>query len=771
MSRSNKIHPARRLSSLPTGTIEHIDRHLSEQLHTLVSVADGEDGLEDVLTSVLFDPIPKENGTVTVTASPPHTEGDTRAFLPAVQSMLRKRDELLARHDVQAEDIRNLKKDNANGADIDAMVAALRLTAKEYTDLISQDGGGGGRSSSGGGSTPRHLATLDAVRYKQRTATAAFKRGKEEIYKELMEGNQQMAVISSLVLGAAAAMLYDGVQGMDGDDFAEFYEAAYGGRGNRSHALEVATLIQSHAQSMGQLFLGVTTALNLFAASILTLNLFYSKKSKLLILSGEEALNSDTHVMFIERTHGDRSLAIIFVIASIPIFTVALALEMFKCGEEGNAECSGYELLTGATLVVTALATIFFMLRQSFIFAAEMDDSKLWHCGLADLTSFVQKRNPSVTLASLYRVNGRMSRQLFRQGDTIFTEDQSCCNVAYLVSQGEVAILKGGNQVTTIHRGCLVGELELNREYPGSKRTFTLKAQTDDVTLWKIPRKVYRKYLMSALMSKRSRCLKLIKEAGTKVQQLFSDLTDFDIISLCGVLEAVSFRDEEVVVEETDLTNDMYLILDGEARVCKESMVCPSNPEGYICTLSRGDYFGETSLVTDRPRTATVVAKAVTNVGAGSAEVVLECAKLSREGFSSMRGKLDDRLKEHARNIFIANRKTYQLTRQVMRSFRNTLLHERRLLHSDSEGSLRQRRASFGSVLETDPFFYEDFPEDYTFLEKGAVNEQRAVFSASNLQGNHQKPSNALSLAVGVDLEVLTDEYAMNAPPKSSLYG
>jgi CRP-like cAMP-binding protein len=113
----------------------------------------------------------------------------------------------------------------------------------------------------------------------------------------------------------------------------------------------------------------------------------------------------------------------------------------------------------------------------------------------------------------------------------------------------------------------------------------------------------YRSHLMRIMMRKRTKFLKYLTCPGTKVQALFAQLDALEVQAVCSTLEPVEYTHEQVVMLEGELTNDFYMVVKGEAKVFIEAMKCNSNPTGYVCTLEAGTFFGETSLVTDQPRT------------------------------------------------------------------------------------------------------------------------------------------------------------------------
>jgi CRP-like cAMP-binding protein len=62
-----------------------------------------------------------------------------------------------------------------------------------------------------------------------------------------------------------------------------------------------------------------------------------------------------------------------------------------------------------------------------------------------------------------------------------------------------------------------------------------------------------------------------------------------------------TYADGEVIVQEGDLTRDMFVIRSGKVRITKQV----GEREVELATLERGDFFGEMSLLESLPRDAT----------------------------------------------------------------------------------------------------------------------------------------------------------------------
>lgn len=65
------------------------------------------------------------------------------------------------------------------------------------------------------------------------------------------------------------------------------------------------------------------------------------------------------------------------------------------------------------------------------------------------------------------------------------------------------------------------------------------------------------------------------------------------------------FGDGDVIVREGDDDREMYIIQEGEAVAVK----AVKDGEIFLCSMGRGQFFGEMGLMASRPRSATVRAK------------------------------------------------------------------------------------------------------------------------------------------------------------------
>jgi CRP-like cAMP-binding protein len=86
---------------------------------------------------------------------------------------------------------------------------------------------------------------------------------------------------------------------------------------------------------------------------------------------------------------------------------------------------------------------------------------------------------------------------------------------------------------------------------------------------------------------------------------LFENMTDDERAAVVEQMVLETFDEDEIVIREGDLGSSLYVIVSGEVKVFGK------NPRGmpvYLADLKEGDFFGEVSVLTGKPRTATITA-------------------------------------------------------------------------------------------------------------------------------------------------------------------
>ncbi|MEM7208561.1 MAG: cyclic nucleotide-binding domain-containing protein [Pseudomonadota bacterium] len=91
-----------------------------------------------------------------------------------------------------------------------------------------------------------------------------------------------------------------------------------------------------------------------------------------------------------------------------------------------------------------------------------------------------------------------------------------------------------------------------------------------------------------------------------KSVQLFESLSEDELDLLLQVRQIRSFPANATIINDGDTTNALYIINKGKVKVCI------SNEQGrevVIAQLADGEYFGEMSLIDDKPRSASIITR------------------------------------------------------------------------------------------------------------------------------------------------------------------
>jgi CRP-like cAMP-binding protein len=92
---------------------------------------------------------------------------------------------------------------------------------------------------------------------------------------------------------------------------------------------------------------------------------------------------------------------------------------------------------------------------------------------------------------------------------------------------------------------------------------------------------------------------------------LFSDLTEEELLAVVQGLRVHTFDAGDIVVTEREPGHSLFILTGGAVKVFVRN---PAGRNYAVARLQAGDFFGEISSLSGRPRSATVVAAAVTDV-------------------------------------------------------------------------------------------------------------------------------------------------------------
>jgi CRP-like cAMP-binding protein len=142
-----------------------------------------------------------------------------------------------------------------------------------------------------------------------------------------------------------------------------------------------------------------------------------------------------------------------------------------------------------------------------------------------------------------------------------------------------------------------------------------------------------RRELTSALEEEASSTDQELKELHAST--LFSSFEREALVEIITSTELRSYDEGDIIVTEGEEGSSLFLIVGGTVKVFTRTEDGGNVP---LAELSAGDFFGEVSLLTGRPRTATITAR--TEVTA----IELDRASVDRiaEGHSEVRQVLED---------------------------------------------------------------------------------------------------------------------------------
>ena len=204
-------------------------------------------------------------------------------------------------------------------------------------------------------------------------------------------------------------------------------------------------------------------------------------------------------------------------------------------------------------------------------------------------------------------------------------------DVFYLLESGSVNVFleKRGEERKMVHSygsGDAFGELALMYNAP---RAATCIA-SEDCKLWSLDRNSFRVIVVAAAMQKRE----MYQGFLSKVP-ILQTLTEMEIMTLADSLIEERYENNDVICTQGDEGELFYIIKQGGAE-CYQASVEGGGDDIKVATLNAGDYFGEISLLTAKPRQATVNA-----VG------TLTVLTLDRYTFTRVLGSLDEIMKRN----------------------------------------------------------------------------------------------------------------------------
>lgn len=189
----------------------------------------------------------------------------------------------------------------------------------------------------------------------------------------------------------------------------------------------------------------------------------------------------------------------------------------------------------------------------------------------------------------------------FSQGAHVF-EQASHGDAFYVICEGSVRVFRYENgqrkDLAALTSGAFFGEMAL---LSGAPRMATVESAVDGTMLLEISAPVLAELSrqhpqLAKALKKFCRERMLTNVMGTS--PLFEPFSRKDRRALVEKFRAREVKKNEVIVREGERTDGLYVVLSGEVEACKGDQV--------LSRLKEGDLFGEISLLSKTPATATV---------------------------------------------------------------------------------------------------------------------------------------------------------------------
>uniref|UniRef100_A0A8C2F293 cAMP-dependent protein kinase type II-alpha regulatory subunit n=1 Tax=Cyprinus carpio TaxID=7962 RepID=A0A8C2F293_CYPCA len=159
--------------------------------------------------------------------------------------------------------------------------------------------------------------------------------------------------------------------------------------------------------------------------------------------------------------------------------------------------------------------------------------------------------------------------------------------------------------------GCCVGQYDNKGSFGelalmyNTPRAATIIAK-EDGALWGLDRATFRRLVVKNNAKKRR-----MYETFIESVPLLKSLELSERMKIVDVLGVKSFQDGERIIMQGDMADCFYVVESGEVKIMMKSKTKADrqdNAEVEITRCSRGQYFGELALVTNKPRAASAYA-------------------------------------------------------------------------------------------------------------------------------------------------------------------
>uniref|UniRef100_A0A3Q2CTP5 cAMP-dependent protein kinase type II-alpha regulatory subunit n=1 Tax=Cyprinodon variegatus TaxID=28743 RepID=A0A3Q2CTP5_CYPVA len=173
----------------------------------------------------------------------------------------------------------------------------------------------------------------------------------------------------------------------------------------------------------------------------------------------------------------------------------------------------------------------------------------------------------------------------------------------YVIERGVYDIVVTGKCVGQYNNKGSFGELALMYNTP---RAATIIA-TQEGSLWGLDRATFRRLIVKENAKKRR-----MYETFIESVPLLKSLEATERMKIVDVLGVKQFSDGERIITQGDKADCFYIVESGEVKIMMKSKTKADhadNAEVEIARCSRGQYFGELALVTNKPRAASAYAE------------------------------------------------------------------------------------------------------------------------------------------------------------------
>ncbi|XP_047227037.1 protein kinase, cAMP-dependent, regulatory, type II, alpha A [Girardinichthys multiradiatus] len=173
----------------------------------------------------------------------------------------------------------------------------------------------------------------------------------------------------------------------------------------------------------------------------------------------------------------------------------------------------------------------------------------------------------------------------------------------YVIERGVYDIVVSGKCVGQYNNKGSFGELALMYNTP---RAATIVA-TQDGALWGLDRATFRRLIVKNNAKKRK-----MYEIFIESVPLLKSLEATERMKIVDVLGMKQFSEGERIITQGDKADCFYIVESGEVKIMMKSKTKADhadNTEVEIARCSRGQYFGELALVTNKPRAASAYAE------------------------------------------------------------------------------------------------------------------------------------------------------------------